>query len=357
MAAPITTTTQVAGPVNVKFQHALLRTARARCPYFVGSTPATIGEHQGTFTAKWRTIENLTPVTTALSELTGNISHPVRDSVQPSVTDVTKAVSKYGNYILLNEETDLVNFNGQTADLVLKLGINAGQSLNRLQRNELEDNSTLVQAAAAANDGATTSKLLENDIAGVVNTLQRNDATKFTPQANGSGNFNTTPIRESFWGLTHVDVEEDIRRMASFKAVETYASQTSTAAGEFGAVNGVRFISSSEASIDADAGGANSLLRGTTAPETNIDLYTTVIFGMDAVGSLGLSVEHIKETYVAGDQLPGIEVINKPFGSSGIADPLNELSTMGWKAWHGAKILKSIWIRGIRSGASQTANL
>ena len=67
MASPITTTTQVAGPVNVVFQQTLLRNAKARCPYFVGSVPAEIREHTGSFTAKWRRIENLTPVSSALS--------------------------------------------------------------------------------------------------------------------------------------------------------------------------------------------------------------------------------------------------------------------------------------------------
>ena len=352
MAAPITTQSQIAGPVDVIFQQTLLRNAKAHCPYFVGSTPASIQYHQGSFTAKWRRIENLTPVTTALSELTGNLSHPVRDSVQPSVTDITKAVSKYGNYILLNEEVDLVNFNGQADKLTKILGINAGQSLNRLQRNELEDNSTIRQGAGAANDAATTTKLSEADIKYVVNQLNRNSAMKFTPQANGSGNFNTTPLRESYWGICHPDVEEDIRDMASFKAVETYASQTSTESGEIGSVGGVRFICSEEASIDADAGGANAALRGTTDPAANVDLYNTVIFGMDYHGSLGFGMSHIKKTYNAGDDLPAVVMINKARGSSGVADPLDELSTMGWKSWHGAKILQPTWGFCIRSGAT-----
>lgn len=352
MAAPITTTGQIAGPVDVVFQETLLRNAKARCPYFVGSMPAEIEYRRGSFTAKWRRIENLTPVTSALSELTGNISHPVRDSVQPSVTDVTKAVAKFGNYILLNEETNLVNFNGQDDKLVEVLGINAGQSLNRQQRNEVEDNSTLIQAAGAANDGATTTKLALNDVRNAVNVLDRNSAVKFTPNTFGDSGFNTSPIRASYWGLCHSDVEWDIRDMAGFVDAVSYGRQTQLAPGEFGAVAGVRFVCTEEASVDADTGGANAALRGTTDPATNIDLYTTVIFGMDAVGSLGFGMEHTKEIYMAGDKLPAVLLIDKGFGTSGIADPLNELSTMGWKSWHGGKILNSAWIRGIRSGAT-----
>ena len=352
MASPITTTTQIAGPVNVVFQQTLLRNAKARCPYFVGSVPAEIREHTGSFTAKWRRIENLTPVSSALAELTGNVAFPTRDAVQPSVTDITKAVSKYGNYILLNEEVDLVNFNSQADKLVEILGINAGQSLNRLQRDEMEDNATAIYSNGVANAAAVVTKLQKNDIKKAVNVLKRNSATPFMPMTEGSRDIGTVPIREAYWGICHVDVEEDIRDMTGFNAVQTYAGQTKTAPGEIGTIAGVRFIATEEASVTANGGGAlgSTGLRSTGG--SNIDLYDTVIFGMDAVGSLGFGSEHIKEIYTAGDKLPSVIAISKPRGSSGVADPLNELSTMGWKSWLGAKILNGNWIRNVVSGAT-----
>jgi N4-gp56 family major capsid protein len=352
MPSPYTTTTELAGPVNNIFQETLLRNAKAHCPYYEGSMPASISRHQGTFTAKWRRIENMTPTTTALSELTGNIAFPVRDAVQASATDYTATVSKYGNHYLLNEEVDLINFSGQTDKLVETLGINAGSSLNRLQRNELEDNSTLVQAAGAANDAATTSKLTKNDIRNVVNILERNSAVKFTSKTTGDRNFNTSPVRASLIGICHYDVSEDIRDMAGFIACEAYANQTQLFQNEFGAISGVRFIASEEGTIDADSGGANAALRGTTDAATNIDLYTTVIFGVDYHGSLGLDARFTTSGYTAGDDLEPVEMIMKAKGSAGAADPYNELSTMGWKAFHASVILNAAWGRGIRSGAT-----
>ena len=84
----LTTTTEIAGPVNVVFQVNLLRNAKAVAPYFMGTTPAQVSEHSGTFTAKWRRIENLTPVTVPLAELTGPVAFPTRTGIQPTVTDV-----------------------------------------------------------------------------------------------------------------------------------------------------------------------------------------------------------------------------------------------------------------------------
>ncbi len=355
---PITTTTEIAGPVDVKFQMTLLRNAKARCPHFVGSVPATIAEHQGTFTAKWRRIENLTPTTTPLAELTGSLNFPTRTGTQPTVTDLTATVQKFGVFIYLNEEVDLVNFNGNTNKLAEVLGINAGQSLNRLQRNVMEDNATAVFGGGATTaTGVAGAGITRSDITVAGNALNRNIAMMFTPMTTGSANTNTTPIRPAYWGICHVDVEEDIRLLTGFQPVEQYAGQTSIANGEFGAVGNVRFVSTTEASIDATAGqsitGTTTAAGRTTGSATQYDVYNTVILGQEAVGSLGFGMNHTKEIYQAGDRLPGVMMINHSKGSAGSADPFNEISTMGWKSWHTGLILNSAWVRVIRHTASK----
>lgn len=352
MAATLNTTTDIAAPVNVIYQKNLLVNAKACCPYFTGSQPANIAEHSGSFTAKWRRYNNMTPVTTALTPLTGTLTNPTgRDSVAITVTDLTKAVAKYGNYIILNEEVDLVNRNDQAAKLSEVMGINAGESLNFLQRNEVEDNATQVYTNGGA-DAAVNTILSGASIQSVVNTLQRNKAKHWTAMSRGETSIGTAPIRKSYWGITHYDVEEDIRNLTGFRAVETYAGQTDTEEGEFGAYRGVRFISTSEASIDANAGPIGGTNVREDGAGTGADLYSTVIFGKDAVGSLGLGSDHIKEIYKSGDKLPAVMMIAKGRGSSGVGDPYNEVASLAWKSWHGAKILNGDWIRTIRSAAT-----
>lgn len=351
MAAPITTTSQIAGPVNYVFQETLLRTARPRAVYFAGSVPAEIREHEGTFSAKWRRIENLSATTSALSELTGNVAFPTRTSVQPSVTDITATVSKYGNFVILSEEVDLINFNGQADNLVEKMGINAGQSVNRLQRNVLESNVTIQRVGGAGGDGSLGSAITANALKKAVNTLQNNVATEFMGESRGEAAFGTAPIPTSFLGLCHVDIEADLRTLASFIPVERYAGQVETFPSEFGIDSDarIRWISHPEATVSAGAGAASTTLRNTTG---NADLYTSIVMGQDAHGSVGLGFEHIKEIYEAGDELPGIQLISHARGSAGTGDPLNELSSLGWKTWHTGAILNSNWILGVRSGAT-----
>jgi N4-gp56 family major capsid protein len=360
--AGLTTTTEIAGPVNVDFQVELLRNAQALCVYFQGSEAATIAEHSGTFTAKWRRIENLTPRTTPLAELTGSVSFPTRTSSQPTVTDVTATVQKFGDFIFLNEEVDLINFNGQTQKLMKVLGIQAGRSLNRLQRNVLEDDLTAVLAATTGTSATdtNTANLSISNMAVVVNVLNNNVANRFTAQTTGAVQIGTAPIRSAYWGFIHHDTEEDVRLLTGFQAVETYAGQTETAVGEIGTAGGIRYVSSPEASIDLGAGNTvtgTATGDGRSSGEVTYDLYNSVVIGEDAHGSLGLSAKHVKEIYRAGDDLPAIMVMNTAKGSAGSADPLGEVGTLGWKSWHAGVILNSDWGRVIRHTASKLDTL
>ena len=358
--AGITTTTEISAPVNVVYQTALLRRAQMVLPYFVGSVPGDLREHQGSFTVKWRRYEHLTPTTTALTELTGNIAFPTRVAAQPSITDVTATVSKYGQFIFLTEEADLVNINNVAMELSEVLGEQAGRSLNRLQRNEVEDNFTAAFTSSATTatgvaGGSTASGFIKlTAIANVVNTLDRNDARKFLPMTLGSTNIGSAPVRESYWGIAHPDVVADLRTLTGWNSVETYAGQTETAIGEVGHVGGVRWVETSEASIDATTGVASTGSATThgRSTATRYDVYSTPIFGQNAVGTVGLGFQHVKDIYRAGDNVPGIMMISHAKGSGGVADPLDEVATIGWKSWHAPKVLNSTWGRTLKTAAS-----
>lgn len=341
--------TDIAAPVNRVFQTTLLSNALAQCAHFLGSMEAEVELHHGSLTALWRRLENLTPTVTALSELTSE-NMPYRTGENITATDTTAALSKYGQVLWLTEEVDLVNFNGQTDKLLEVLGISAGQSLNRLQRNILEDNATAIYTDEATADSGVLSPIAAANIRNANNVLNRNSTRKFRAASSGSTNYNSSPIRAANYGICHSDVEEDIRDLTGFIAAEQYASHTEIQEGEFGMVGGVRFISTEEASIDTGSGGAAA--GGVRTTSGNADVYATLIFGMEAAGSLGFGMKHIMEVYKAGDSMPSIQLIQKGRGSGGTSDPLNEVMTMSWKAWHGGAILNGAWVRVIRSAAS-----
>lgn len=347
------TDTELPQPLNAVFNQTLLRNARNRAPYFAGVMPGQLTRSNGSNVAMWRRIENLTPATTALAELTGNASYGQgRDSAALSVTNVTATMSKYGNFVILNEEVDLYNFAGQFDKILEVIGINAGQSLNRLQRDIGEDNATVVYANGAS-DGAVNTAVALADLQSVINTLDRNSAMTFTPMTTGSENVGTSPILPAYWALCHSDVAVDIAGITGFQSVETYAGQIATVMGEIGALgvagHALRIISSEDAGVDAASGSATlNGMRGTG----NVDLYSTLVYGMDAIGSVGLGEQYEDGIYRAGDDLGPVDVIVKTPQATGTSDPYNEISTVAWKAFHTGSILNGNWARVIRSGAT-----
>lgn len=361
MALTITATdTELQKPVNVVFEATFLRRAQQVCPYFAGTMAGQITKQMGTSTIKWRRIEQETPTTTALSELTGTASYMQgRDADTPTFTDVTATVAKYGQFYIVNEEVDLYNPNGTTDELVAILGESAGRSLNQLQRNVAEDDSTQRYAANVASAGAVHAIVTTGILDRVINELSRNAARTFMPMTNGSTNIGTAPILPSYWAICHPDVAVDVAGLTGFKSVETYAGQTATVVGEFGyygkAGRGLRFVQSEDASIDLGAGAplSGADLRSTSGDSDN---YTIVVYGEDAYGSVGLGKRHTDGIYRAGENKGSFELIFKDRGSGGTSDPFNEISTLAWKAFWAGCVLNSNWARAIRVAATNLSN-
>src|SRR3990167_7312047 len=328
MALTVTATdTELQKPVNVVFQQTFLRRAQQMCPYFLGTMPGQINRQMGTSTIKWRRIEQETPSTAALSELTGASTYMQgRDADTPTFTDVLATLSKYGQFYIVNEEVDLYNPNGTTDELVAVLGESAGRSLNQLMRDIMEDNATKRYAGNVASDGVVDAAVTVGDFDRIVNELTKNSARMFSPMSNGSINIGTVPILPGYWGLCSI------------------------------AGRSIRFIQSEDAGSDPNAGNNLSTTDLRTTSSSLVDLYTTVVYGKDAFGSVGLGKRHTDGSYFAGENTEGFEIIFHPRGSGGISDPFNEIATLAWKAFFAGAVLNANWSRALRTGATNLTN-
>ena len=365
MATRVTTNaTDLTQPVNYVLMKGLLQAARKKLPYFNGTLPGELIKMGGSSAVKWERINNLTAVTTALGEFQGNSAFLFgRALVTPTYSSVTATAAKYGNAIQVTEEIDLFNVNTRSARLMDTLGANAGESLNTIAKAEY-DNASIIRYCANQAGGATTSgksyvtsKLTALDIQYAVNKLNVNAAMPFTPMATGSRNIGTNPIRSAYYGICHVDVEEDIRRLngaGNFIPVEQYGGYTETMPFEFGAAYGVRWCSTQVATINLSAGKKTATgYRGSS----NIlnDVYTSYIYGREAIGTVGLGNMHASNSYEMYNPKypPAVQVIYKPAGSAGAGDPYDEISSLAWKAWFVAKILNATWLVKIFSLATK----
>lgn len=362
MALTITATdAELTKPVNVVMTQTFLRRARQKLPYFIGTQAGRLNRMEGTSTIKWRRIEQETPSTTALAELTGAASYMQgRDADTPTFSDVTATVAKYGQFYIVNEEVDLYNPNGTGAELVAVLGESAGRSMNQLQRDNSEDNFTQRYAGNVASDGLVAGVVAAGDLQRSVQEIQTLSARTFTPMTTGSTNIGTSAVLSSYWAICHPHVAHDVAGITGFKSVETYAGQVRTAPGEFGYYSrvgmGVRFLMSEDASIDAGAGASGAASADFRNTSGNGDLYTIVIFGQDASGSVGLGQSLTDGAFEAGDDTGDWEIIIHAKGSGGTSDPFNEISTIAWKSFHAAAVLNSNWGRALRVCATNLEN-
>ena len=362
MAATLTTlVSNVTAPVDYVLMKALLSAARKKCPFFNGSLPGTLEKKGGSASVKWRRIENLTAATTALSEVSGTAAAFLgRSAVQPTITDVTVAIAKYGNAVLLTEEVDLFNVNSDSYALMNTLGANAGESLNALMQTALASGTTAIRYSTGTVSGGSAvtdvmAAITLNDIKYATNYINRGSGMTFTPIGMGSTNVGTQPIRPSYYGICHPDVEEDIRGLTGFIPVEAYAGYTETEPFEVGAVGGVRWCVSEICTLTSGAGTDTS--DGTIRGATTIlnDVYDSYVYGAEAFGSVGLGNMHATNSYEMYDPKtpPAVELIYHKPGTSGVFDMFNEVGSIAWKAWFAGKVLNANWIVRIRSGASK----
>jgi N4-gp56 family major capsid protein len=365
MALVVGSTSDVALGVSYQLMKGLLSAARKKLPFFNGTLPGQLTKNGGTASVKWERLDNLAAATTALSEIQGTTSTVFfgRDTVRPVQSTVTAAMAKYGNAVLLTEEIDFYQMNYRAARFVDNLGANAGESLNLLMHTAFSSGATQVRystatAGGGSNDSTVTSSIQLNDIKWGVNTINRWSGMQFTPAGFGSQNIGSSPIRSSYYGICHTDVEEDVRYLSGFVGVEQYAGYTEIMPFEFGTVGGVRWCSTeiipvSTAITGATTSAGSQVLRG-TGVNGGYDVYSSYIYGKEAVGSVGLGNMHATSAYEMYDPAnpPAVELIVKGLGQVG-TDLYNEVSSAAWKAYFAGKVLNDKWIVKIRTGASK----
>lgn len=339
--------------VNNVLMRGLLNTAKQNAPFFAPAMPGMLQMNEGTRTVRWERLENLAIVTTPLGELGTPVTLPTRNAVTPTITPVTASMAKYGNPIYFSDELDLLSVNTRSANLAMNLGENAGRSLNAIMEIEYANATNIRYGNDVASAALTITSISVNDIKEVVTQLNGQDAMKWHPMATGADRQGTLPIRKSYMLICHTDVEADIRNLAGFVPVERYGGVTDIMPGEFGAIEGCRCVSTSLDTLIEVGAGTTSASGFRGASDVLNDVYDTYIVGREAIGSVGLGEQHTTEIYTTGEKPAAVELIVKPLGSAGSADPLNEFGSVSWKAWLVAKILNENWIWRVRTLAAE----
>lgn len=234
---------------------------------------------------------------------------------------ITATVKQYGGYVVITDVLDLTAIDNIKTEAVQLIGSQAGRSLDTVVR-EVLNGGTNVQyhegerASRSAITAADT--LTVKAVRAAVRTLKRQNAET---------------IDGSFVGIIHPDVAFDLMSDPTWVEWHKYTDNDAMFTNEIGKIANVRFVETTEAKIFEDAGGASS---------AKFDIYSTLIIAKNAYGT----------TNIEGG---GLELITKQKGSAGTADPLDQRSTVGWKATKTAERLVEDYMVRIETACSYAA--
>ena len=249
-----------------------------------------------------KTIEfrKFSPLAKATTPLTEGVTP---DGKSLNVTAITATVSQYGDYITQSDVLELTSIDNTILEATKLLGKQAGATLDTIVRDILVAGTNVSYASKWAGDTETvvaSRSALDKTATLKVDTIQQAVA-KLRAQ-------NAPTINGKYVAVIHPYVAYDLMRDPEWIDAHKYANPTNLYEGEIGEIAGVRFVQTTEAKIWKDS----------TCP-SGLAVFACLFFGEGAYGV----------TEITGG---GLQTIVKQKGSAGTADPLDQRSSVGWKA-------------------------
>lgn len=331
MATGMTTTTQIDPAVSTFYDRVLLKRALPYLVHGLFGQKRPLPANSGTI-LKFRRY-------TALPKATVKLVEGVNPTAeQLAKTDVTATPYTYGQYVEITDEIDMTVEDKVLTEAQVLLGESAGLTLDTIYRDILNAGTAYFRAGGVTNRTDIITKLTTTDLNKALRALRNNKAKYFTKSIKASTGVGSVPIRASYYAIVHPDMIYDIEGLTGFVPVSQYGDPSSAHENEIGAYKNLRFIETTEAKVFADGGGSavTGGLKYTTA-NSACDVYTMLIFGMDAYGVVDLKGH-------------AMQSIIKPFGAGD--DPLNRVATAGWKAKSTCVILNDAFMYRVEAGVS-----
>ncbi|MEE1013399.1 MAG: N4-gp56 family major capsid protein [Clostridia bacterium] len=390
-----TTTTNLSGnnltpEMKTYYDRALIRFASPKLVH------AQFGQQKPIPAGSGKTIEfrRFSPLPKALTPLTEGVT-PKGNTL--NVTTVESTVEQYGDYVTMSDMLTLSSVDAVISETQNVLGDQAGRTLDTVIREKVNAGTNVQYGNGKADRNLLVGgkdAYEENDYLNVaavkraVATLKRNNATPFKDGC--------------YVAIIHPDVANDLTNDPEWKAVKQNVDPEDWYKGVIGKIHGVVFVESTEAKVfragylrnpetltkgdpevltvaavdgstitlreeltDEDVTyingkkiqiqGFDYAITGATAGEAGSATITlaetpdasvtpdSVIYpagagaeGRDIYSTLFLGQNAYGVTSITGG---GLTTILKQKGSAGTGDPLDQRSTVGWKATQTAEIL------------------
>ena len=317
---------------------------------------------------------------------------PLTEGVTPdgqrlSVSAVTATVAQYGDYVTQSDVLELTALDNTILEATKLLGRQAGVTLDTITRNALiaGTNVSYCPKLSGATETPVTSRAGLDNTAKLTVDVIGQVVAKLRAQ-------NAPTIGGDYVAVIHPYVAYDLMRDPEWIDAHKYAQPDELYSGELGKIGGVRFVGTTEAkvihgadlasnsrtlavngAVSAGAGKTITFDGGTVAAhalkgryivvggntykvadntatvitvesDTNLPAIAdnTVIYpeGNSAGGAVFCTLVMGQGAYgVTEVEGGGLETIVKQKGSAGTADPLDQRSSVGWKAMKTAELL------------------
>ena len=262
-------------------------------------------------TIEFRKFASLPKATTPLTE------GVTPDGKSLNVTAVTATVAQYGDYITQSDVLELTSIDNTIVEATKILGRQAGLTLDTITRNVLQSGTNVTYCPKSNGDAVTSRTGLDTTCQLTVKVVQQVVA-KLKGQ-------NAPTINGKYVGIIHPYVAYSLMRDPEWIDAHKYAQPDNLFTGEIGEIAGVRFVETTEAKVYE--GG----------------VFGTLIMGANAYGV----------TEITGG---GLQTIIKQKGSAGTADPLDQRSSIGWKAIKTAELLIPNYLVRVESKVADFAD-
>lgn len=266
---------------------------------------------------------------------------PLVEGVTPTATafaydDVSVPMKQYGMIVEITDKIEDMHEDPVLKDATTQVGENIGRTIEALNYAVIRAGTSVFYANGTVRTSVNTPVALTK-LRNAVRYLKQQKAMKITKILSGSSDFSTRPVEAAFVAVCHSDVEADIRGLAGFTPVAEYGSRQPLSEYEFGSVEELRFVTSSDLSPFADGGGVKLGVSGTmlSTSGTSADVYPIIIMGQDSWGHVALR---------------GIGAVSPsiiPVGRLEKSDPLGQRGSVGAKFYHAALILNQTWLTRI----------
>ena len=222
------------------------------------------------------------------------------------MTTLTASLEQYGMFVAITDLLDLHAVDNVLLGATEELGASAGETKDKLIRNELQNGTNVMYCDTVAADGSKTAvesyaamsadnnRLTPDMVNKAVTWLKKCKA----PRINGK-----------YVAVIHPSAAYDLRSAAEWIEAHKYAATTEIFNGEIGELHGVRFVETTNAKITKHDGKA---------------IYSTIFLGKDAYG-------------IIDPEGGSMEMIVKD--RSEVGGPLEQYSTAGYKFEDCTKIL------------------